>query len=57
MQQSYQSHESYVARESLLRVVWPPLAPVPAFAFGPLAAPAQLRMHVPCRARRRRPNY
>ena len=47
MQQSYQSHESYVARESLPRVVWPPLAPVPAFVFGPLAAPAQLRMHVP----------
>jgi hypothetical protein len=43
MQQSY---ESYVARESLQHVVWPQLAPVPAFAFGPLAAPAQLRMHV-----------
>ncbi len=35
--------QSYVASH----VAWPQLAPVPAFAFGPLAAPAQLRMHVP----------
>jgi hypothetical protein len=35
MQQSYVSSHA-----------WQPLAPVPAFAFGPLAAPAQLLMHV-----------
>jgi hypothetical protein len=35
MQQSYVSSHA-----------WQPLAPVPAFAFGPLGAPAQLLMHV-----------
>jgi hypothetical protein len=41
-------YESYVSRQATLsRVGWPQLEPVPAFVFGPLAAPAQLRMHVP----------
>jgi hypothetical protein len=40
MQQSYVS--SHVASQA----AWQPLAPVPAFAFGPLGAPAQLLMHV-----------
>ncbi len=44
MQQSYVS--SHVASGRGGQAAWPQLAPVPAFAFGPLAAPAQLLMHV-----------
>jgi hypothetical protein len=51
MQPACQRHESYVASHVASHVpshvAWPQLTPVPAFAFGPLTAPAQLRMHVP----------